>query len=297
MPGYLHHVASRIAGTAPVVKPRLPSRFEPVRAVGPVEAGLVAGEIAEEIPAGVTGLPGRTAEDSRGPLVTGAAIEGSGMPQQPRMAPRAMDTPHVASTPHTDSQSEQHLVPQAARPAPGTQGRRSGLPLGRAEDATSRDEEVPTAMSRRARKAEGHEWEGGRTDSAKDASDGQASAGPTLADLEKVARELLARTPNTSPAAEGGSISAGGRPGSSVSVREPRAETPSAAAPTVTPPFATSSDATRFESSPAKQDIHIVIGRITVHGATASAVALPPAARPTPRMTLEQYLQERGGGR
>src|SRR5215471_3683354 len=47
MPGYLHNLASRIAVTRPVVHPRVPSRFEPVRPV-PRAEGFTPAEDARE---------------------------------------------------------------------------------------------------------------------------------------------------------------------------------------------------------------------------------------------------------
>src|SRR5215472_3484175 len=48
MPGYLHHLASRLAGSAPVVQPRLPSRFEPIRKVSVSGTQGPASEILDE---------------------------------------------------------------------------------------------------------------------------------------------------------------------------------------------------------------------------------------------------------
>src|SRR5258706_6790760 len=299
MPGYLHHLAARITGTAPAVRPRLPSRFEPERAFGSVEAGTVfgeIGEIGEEIPASTTRPIGGRVEASQRPVAMGS--ERIGMPLQPRIAPGAAETESSPNVTSSNLRSGGELTPRVTRRPADQTSERSGAPLGQAKDPISWEEERPPAISRNSRNANRREMESEPAESARDGSSGHAFAGTTLTNLDTIAQELFARARRTEASDEKASSKPARYNGEAARERESRAEAPLAIAPTMTAPFTAPADAQRFETSTPKQDIHIVIGKITVQGATPAAkVALPPLPRPAPKMTLEQYLQERGSGR
>jgi len=296
MPGYLHHVVSRIAGTAPVLKPRLPSRFEPVRERGSVDASAAFGDLGQEISAGAVEPPVGTIDalPGLGPLAT--VSDRSRMPLRPRMAPRTADTessPSVASS----------IVPGGgvpARPtAPQTGGQvsdRSAVPPGRAKDSIPGEEEAPPATSIPSRQAGSRERQHAEPD--QDGTSGQPFTGATLANLDKIARELFARAPGSQASAAHVSPTPERHDRGGARERESRVEPPLAIAPAMTPASKGPVDAQQFEAATPKQDIHIVIGRITVQGSTPPPLAaVPPQARPAPKLTLDQYLQARGNDR
>ena len=131
-----------------------------------------------------------------------------------------------------------------------------------------------------------------------DGARGQPFTGATLANLDKIARELFARAPGSQASAANVPATPERHDRDRASERESRVEFPVKIAPTMIPDSRGAADAQRFDTPIPKQDIHIVIGRITVQGSTPPAhAAVPPPARPTPKLTLEQYLQARGNDR
>jgi hypothetical protein len=136
------------------------------------------------------------------------------------------------------------------------------------------------------------------TEREPDGASGQPVTGATLADLDKIARELFAREPAPQPSAANLPTTSERHNRDGARERESRVESPLAIAPMMTPASKGPADAQRFEAPTPKQDIHIVIGRITVQGSTPPALAaVPPPARPAPKLTLDQYLQARGSDR
>lgn len=287
MPGYLHNVALRIAHKTPGVLPRIPSQFEPE------ERNTQAGgrqtpldEVSEEV---VSQRP-RPAS-----------------PSVPESSARshAFDLPHVA-TPHhltertnefmTGARVELHAPPASREPSPPRILRnRHRVIVPQAEPIADVGEPSEARQLKHA---------GNKKPAANPLSPGESpeASVPGVRPREEVpGRQVLRPRRGENASASDNGL----RPTSTTDQRDTghleqsagRSSSLGAFSPPP-PPLQ------RTDSSPEVQatrlgDIHIAIGRLTVQAILPVPSPLPALtpARPAPRLTLEQYLQEREGRR
>jgi hypothetical protein len=158
-----------------------------------------------------------------------------------------------------------------------------------------REEEAPPQTSRPSWKAVSRKRE---QEPEADAASGQPFTGATLARLDEIARELLARAPGSHAGPPNVPATSDRHDLAAARDRESRIDRPQTLAQTIAAASPRGEDGPRFETPTPTPDIHIVIGKITVQGSTPPVhAAVPPPTRPAPKMTLEQYLQARGAGR
>ena len=296
MPGYLHHIAARVGGTATAVKPRLPSRFEPVRTAGSVEGTPLVREMAEEVPESAMRLGGELAARPKSLVPAGAPRDKHASTFATRVWPLATERESSAGEGAQDARREEAATTGIARPAGGGKSARSIGQLVRAKDLSSKEEETP-AISRDTQREKNRGKEGKEAETAGKTSLAQAFAGSLPGSFGKTAPDFAARAPKEAS----GEKAPAGPPhdiGEVTNVRESSAEAPLVIVPAPGPFSWAPAEAQRAEAPAPRQEIQIVIGKLTVQaGAPAAHALLPPAPRPAPKVTLEQYLSQRGSGR
>ena len=266
MSDYLSHIAER-AGSAPAaVRPALPSHFEPVKAGG-IFAALSTARGTEPIFEIEHGLQpaGEASDQSRSIHDRVASIQ------------TILNTAVTPATPQPGEPATKRAATELVRSRTTESAMR--VFLGESHAVVEPTDESPLK----------EEVDLPRTALSADLAQRQ----PIVADVKPASHPLVSSEPT--------------------SVRQRAAQSPAAAAaaaPLLTPaiapvpraPFASrerASAKTRFaseaESFPAPV-IHVTIGRVEVRAILPAVQAPQPPARPSPKLSLDDYLRSRNGG-
>jgi hypothetical protein len=299
VPGYLRHIAAKVKGNAPVLRPRVPSLFEPM---GGSSTPRALEEVAEvTVPSSPEPSRGRSEAavaggDSRA-LRAPESIE-SAQQQRALAEPIAVRTQRAASASESrrdDSTSEQQPTPfeHEQRVEVSPQQERTARELATPSTVQSEARNAAGEMSPEANRRAPVETTLARESEAIRAQPRMRTLPVTRAD-EVAAEPIVKRSdtrPEQRPRAADGLRAAIEQIGQFVSA-------PRAAPPPV--PVATSAakpTAMRAENRDEPAAIQVSIGRVIVEAVMPPAAPAPLPARPAPapRLSLDDYLRQRGG--
>ncbi|SRR6266436_838120 len=277
MANYLNRLVSRLGGETPVVRPRVRGRFEPTEKGSQLAAIPLLSEVSEE---------SRNVDPTPAPLrpVVASFTE---------EASRATFATRVVKERDIHSEIVAPLVsssPKELRPNFFRRARRELYSGNSAPDSNSSLQEErqalpeirPKAHSTSLVKAETHET--------------SLPGLRILRDIQPRDNLRIEKT-NDSAGAKNAIGPTDSKPEESLKVRESLVDA-GLARPAITQPVAVQKAEQRVTANQPTQDIQIVIGKITVQAHfPAQQAAPPPMTRPGPKLTLEQYLQQREGRR
>jgi hypothetical protein len=305
VPGYLRHIAAKVNGNAPVLRPRVPSLFEPMGGGGilrtPEEVAEVTAPSSPEPSRGWSEAAGVAKDDSR-------ALRATESVQQQRSAAEPSRTaaePIAVHTQQATSASEPRRDDSASEPGRTSFEHERRVEVSPRQERTARELATPSTVQSEARNAVGEmSPEANRRALPVETTLVRESeaihAQPRMRTLpvaraEEAAAEPIAERsdtrPEQHPRAADGLRAAIEQIGQFVSA-------PRAAPPPV--PVATSAAkpaAMRAESRDEPAAIQVSIGRVIVEAVMPPAAPAPLPARPAPgpRLSLDDYLRQRGG--
>jgi hypothetical protein len=277
MANYLNRLVLRLGGETPVVRPRVRGRFEPAEKGSQLAAIPLLSEVPEESRnVDPTPVPLR-------PVVASFAEEASRATFAPRIVKERDIHSEIVPPPVTSS-------PEELRPNFIQKTRRELFADNSAPDNNSFLHKERQALPEIRLKAHSTSLEKSET---------RETSLPGL----RIPRELQPRElsriekTNDSAGAKNAIRPTDSRREESLKVRESLVNA-GLARPAITQPVAVQKAEQHVTANQPTQDIQIVIGKITVqaHFPTQQA-APPPMTRPGPKLTLEQYLQQREGRR
>jgi hypothetical protein len=282
MPGYLQNLASRIAATRAVVHPRVPSRFEPVRPVPRAEAFTPAEDAREAVGAPQLDPAPPVPHPMSAALKSTRAFDR--LAASDRQSARDEKKEPSATYPGIPKRSAES---QATAFIPMTP--RRSLPLSVSIPAAAQSDPPGKALGAGLRPSDSRP---GDLADRSVARPNQATlpilqepVGRTSSGLES--QTIPARAPTISFERKRSDFKPAG-------VSETAVNVPQFIVPPKVLPDTEGSGLRSIDTARSHQDIHIVIGKVTVQTpAPAPVVARPAAPHSAPKLTLEQYLRER----
>jgi len=289
--GYLAHIAAKVTGTRPAVRPRVPSLFEPVKGAQLLNVPNIVNPRAE-----ATAQESGSLEQDR---FVDAALPVTARPSQEPV--RRLQSSRIESTSQNEQRSQADSPRRAAvrgeeRPKP-VAARVISVPVERAIEAPSLEAQ-PTQQVRPQPIAISQERERDKPGPA-GAEAGSAprrderTTGMQVERVEREAMRIVNGRDERKPAHEGI------RP--IVAREEARREsTPTAVSSIahVTQPVAGERMASARESiSEGPPPVQVTIGRLIVEAVTPPSAPAPAPIRQAvgPRLSLDDYLRQRGG--
>ena len=281
-PDFLSRIAAKAVGAAPLVEPRLPSRFEARREA----ADEFPRSCEEPVEAAVDAEPSGSASPPRRPRVEAVASETRPIGRE------TAATAGEARPPRPRGTETGTPPPSAAPPPPPAQA--PAAPLAQPAPAPARAE-MPPAAPDRPRPLLVPPPETG----AADRSEGAIARRPASEPVVPAARE---RDRASRPAPEAAASDAPPPVAREAPAPAARPQSPALDLAVRMPeirPRPTRGEIRAVEHSPPRPVVNITIGRIEVR-ANAAAAAPPTRRTPPPRpapQSLADYLERRGGAR
>jgi hypothetical protein len=277
MANYLNRLVSRLGGTTPVVRPRVRGRFEPAEKGSQLATIPQHSEVSEE---------SRSVDPARAPLrpvVAAFAEEASRATFAPRIVKERDIHPEIVASPLAFS-------PEEPRPNFFRRTRRELYSDNSATDNNSSLQVERQALPEIPPKAHSTSLEKSETREISPLGLGIPR--------EIQPREILRiEKTNDSAGAKNAIRPTDSKREESLKARESLVDA-GLARPAITQPVAVQKAEQRVTANQPTQDIQIVIGKITVQANfPTQQAAPPPVTRPGPKLTLEQYLQQREGRR
>jgi hypothetical protein len=270
MPEYLNLLAARLAGTAPLLQPRLPSRFEPPARQPDLEGSLP----------GLTKSPWLAEEQAEETAPAPASVQSPIIPKSDRATTPIEQASQPESKPHARSTGPQVTAQATAVPGPAIP-RVTALPRVEPARPDFRTQEtpgpavqpvpeIPWTETPRAQKAV--EVRIARASQTIESTPGMPPYRP----------EAVIQQPRPKPASPQVEPASLQTPRVPPAVQSPGTFRPKASDPQATPPGQPTT-------------IQVTIGRIEVHAAPPPAATGSRKSRSTPLMSLEDYLKQRNG--
>ena len=292
MRSYLGHIAAKVTGASPVVRPRVPSLFEPLK--GTQSLGI-PNLVTERNVAASAKEPGGLEQDRFVEAASRPAARASREPRVPSTSGVVVESVAHADRTHTESprreiaRSEEHPLPWMTQPA--TERTRREDEVQRAETSSprvsTRPQEIPVVG----------EPERQRRDEQPSRIEPQGLFGrehTTRVERERVEREVVRMVLGRD---EDEAAHERIRPAMD---RDEKRREPVVVSPVVSANQPAASERTapiRESSSEASPAVQVTIGRLIVEAVMppSAPAPLPVRQSPRPQLSLDDYMRQRGG--
>jgi hypothetical protein len=281
MPDYLQHLASRITGRTPAVQPRLPSLFEP-----PLKSPNLGVQ-----PASAERIRGSETSSQALPSLVSSQLAVSAISEPSRIVPREqISPPGLNLSPSQQAPSLSSIEIRERQPGAPPQIRRISQTQEIEDRGVSAQRSLHPKSSETVRPAPIPPKTNKKTETPESSIHSvrlPQDAAPAIIPRTEVIHPTNLTNQRTQPTL------------AIPSAKQQQREAFPAHATILNTPQSVPAAQTKLRQPDSEEssalDIHVVIGTVTVQAILPPPVAPAPQPRSTPKLTLEQYLEQREG--